>query len=125
MKTAARNLVETVYRFRPSGQTAIQLRNRERAAALRKNDVFVYYVCFVPIVCPRFTLIATVQKRDKTGEAHKGLYQADIIQQMANRVYFKNKKDDGIILKSKYSPFPVVALALILAAVRHSCCVTS
>ncbi|KAI1782799.1 hypothetical protein LXA43DRAFT_901840 [Ganoderma leucocontextum] len=100
MKTAARNLVETVYRFRASGQTAIQLRNRERAAALRQNDAFVYY------------------KRGKTVDEHEGLYQADVIQQMANRIYFKNKKDDGIILKDKYSPFPVVAFALILAAVE-------
>ncbi|PIL28796.1 hypothetical protein GSI_08840 [Ganoderma sinense ZZ0214-1] len=108
MKTAARNLVETVYRFRASGQTAIQLRNRERAAALRKNDAFVYYTRF----------LTNVKKRGKTDEEHEGLYQADIIQQMANRLYFKSKKDDGIILKAKYSPFPVVAVAIILAAVE-------
>ena len=62
-------------------------------------------------------LITCFQRRSKTTDDHKGLYQADIIQQMVNRIYFKNRKDDGIALKNKYSPFPVVAFALILAAV--------
>lgn len=57
------------------------------------------------------------QKRGKTVDDHKGLYQAEIIQQMANRVYFKKRTDDGILLRAQYSPFPVPALALILTAV--------
>nr|VWO99054.1 Cytochrome P450 51 [Ganoderma boninense] len=100
VKTAARSLVETVYRFRSSGQAEIQLRNRERVAALRKDDAFVY------------------RKRGPTADDHEGLYEADIIQQMANRIYFKDKKDDGVVLQGRYSPFPIVAFALIITAVE-------
>ncbi|KAI1794921.1 hypothetical protein LXA43DRAFT_882820 [Ganoderma leucocontextum] len=104
MKTAARALVETAYRFHVSAKSAVQLRNRERAAQLLKGDAFVY------------------RKRGKSEDEHEDLYQAEIIQQMVNRVYFKNKNDDGIALKDRYSPFPFVSLALILAAIE--CAIT-
>ncbi|KAI1783795.1 hypothetical protein LXA43DRAFT_902836 [Ganoderma leucocontextum] len=117
MKTAARSLVETVYRFRASGQTDIQLRNREKAAALRKSDMFVYAVRLRVFSNSAYVLIVP-WRRGKTVDDHEGLYQADVIQQMVNRIYFKSKKDDGIILREKYSPFPVVVFALILAAVE-------
>ena len=70
--------------------------------------------------CGRHTDYA-LQKRGKTVDEHQDLYQAEIIQQMVNRIYFKNRNDDGVVLSSKYSPFPQVALALILTAV----CVSS
>lgn len=63
-------------------------------------------------------LLNQSQKRGKSLDENEGLYQADVIQQMANRIYFKTKKDDGLVLRDRYSPFPIVALALILAAVR-------
>ncbi|KAM5541923.1 hypothetical protein V8D89_004233 [Ganoderma adspersum] len=49
---------------------------------------------------------------------HEGLYQADVIQQMVNRIYFKTKKDDSVVLREWYSPFPLVTLALVLAAIE-------
>ncbi|EIW62734.1 uncharacterized protein TRAVEDRAFT_43071 [Trametes versicolor FP-101664 SS1] len=88
------------YRFWVSAKSAVHLRNRKKVTLLRENDAFVY------------------RKRGKTVDDHKGLYQAEIIQQMANRVYFKKRTDDGILLRAQYSPFPVPALALILTAVE-------
>jgi hypothetical protein len=55
------------------------------------------------------------QKYGKEGRS--GLYQHGIIQMIVNKVYFKNKHDDGVILDTIYRPFPVVGMALILAAV--------
>ncbi|KAL1943792.1 hypothetical protein VTO73DRAFT_3610 [Trametes versicolor] len=103
LKTAARPLVEATYGFRASQKTRVQLRNRERATKLREADAFVY------------------RKRGNTADDHQGLYEAEIIQQVANRVYFKKRGDDGIVLKEIYSPFPDVALALIIAAIE--CCI--
>ena len=58
-----------------------------------------------------------LQVRSQTGEQVSDIYQAPIIQQIINRVYFKTADDDGIVLSDTYSPFPMVGLALVLAAV--------
>ena len=47
----------------------------------------------------------------------RGSYQAAIIQRMANRILQEQEKNDGIVLSEKYRPFPMPAMALILAAV--------
>lgn len=68
---------------------------------------------------PCLSLIMTNDIQDWKGPRKMGLYQNRIIQMLANKVYFKNANDDGIVLEKMYSPFPIVGLALILAAVSH------
>lgn len=64
-------------------------------------------------------MLIAVQKLGP-GDVRKGLYKAKIIQAAINRVWFHNKKDEGIKYPEFYRPVPEVGLALVLTAVRNS-----
>ncbi|KAI6116472.1 hypothetical protein F5141DRAFT_989493, partial [Pisolithus sp. B1] len=51
-------------------------------------------------------------------DKHTGLYTNPVIQQVINEVLFKNKSDDGIKWAKYYNPFPQVAFALALTAIK-------
>ncbi|RDX48189.1 hypothetical protein OH76DRAFT_1384037 [Lentinus brumalis] len=51
-------------------------------------------------------------------DEHAGLYEAEIIQVVVNRVWYKDAKDDGILLGDTYTPFPMRGLALVLTAIQ-------
>ncbi|OBZ72971.1 hypothetical protein A0H81_07163 [Grifola frondosa] len=100
MKTAAKTFVEIVYGFQMSSKDSVRKRNRALAETLKTNDSFVY------------------RKLGNTTNEHHGLYQNKIIQMMVNKIYYKNKHDDGIVLSPVYTPFPMPALALVLTAIE-------
>jgi hypothetical protein len=45
------------------------------------------------------------------------MYGHPIIQKAVNTVWFKNKRDEGILFAEDFEPLPVPAIALILTAV--------
>ena len=51
--------------------------------------------------------------------ARTGLYEAEIVQAIVNKVFYKNPTDDGVIHDDRYRPFPIRGIALILTAVRQ------
>ncbi|KZT03691.1 uncharacterized protein LAESUDRAFT_659244, partial [Laetiporus sulphureus 93-53] len=58
------------------------------------------------------------QKLGDAAELHKGLYQNRVIQMIINKVWFKDKRDDGIVLQEVYCPFPFIAFATVLMAIE-------
>ncbi|TFK82538.1 hypothetical protein K466DRAFT_439749, partial [Polyporus arcularius HHB13444] len=48
----------------------------------------------------------------------EGLYEGDIIQNIINRVYYKDAEDDGVLHDEAYRPFPFAGVALVLTAVE-------
>ncbi|OBZ69791.1 hypothetical protein A0H81_10158 [Grifola frondosa] len=100
MKTAARTFIEIVYGFEMSSKNSVRKRNRTLAKTLKTNDGFVY------------------RKIGDTADERRGLYQNKIVQMMVNKIFFKNKNDDGIVLAHIYRPFPIPAIALILTAIE-------
>ncbi|KZT05796.1 uncharacterized protein LAESUDRAFT_655250, partial [Laetiporus sulphureus 93-53] len=100
LKTTAHGYVETVFGFQMTGKIAVKKRNRALAEKLLKNDAFVY------------------RKLGDMNNHYKGLYQHRIIQLIINRVWFKDKQDDGIVLDKVYHPFPFVAFAIVLTAIE-------
>ncbi|KAG6804848.1 hypothetical protein H0H92_002022, partial [Tricholoma furcatifolium] len=47
-------------------------------------------------------------------DQRKGLYQHKIIQRAVNKMWFQNKRDEGVIFSALFNPMPVPAIALIL-----------
>jgi hypothetical protein len=53
---------------------------------------------------------------DENGK-RKGIYNHPIIQKAVNRMWFKNKRDEGILYSEYFSPISGPSIALILTAV--------
>lgn len=53
---------------------------------------------------------------DENGK-RKGIYNHPIIQKAVNRMWFKNKRDEGILNSDYFNPISVPSIALILTAV--------
>ena len=47
----------------------------------------------------------------------RGIYDHPIIQKAVNKMWFKNKHDEGIVLKDYFNPMQIPSIALILTAV--------
>jgi hypothetical protein len=47
----------------------------------------------------------------------KGIYKHPILQKAVNAMWFKNKRDEGIVYPDLFSPISVPSIALILTAV--------
>ncbi|KAL7278906.1 hypothetical protein ACG7TL_006737 [Trametes sanguinea] len=102
IKNTARSLVQGAYGFKAGLTPPSRLYNQERCAFLRQGCTFAYEII---------------------GEAerdHLGLYEAEIIQSIINRVFYKTATDDGVALAKVYEPFPFVGLALVLTAIQCS-----
>jgi len=54
-----------------------------------------------------------------TGEK-KGIYNHRIIQKAVNTIWFKNKRDEGVVYTDLFNPLPVQAIALVLTGVGLS-----
>ncbi|CDO71945.1 hypothetical protein BN946_scf184940.g92 [Trametes cinnabarina] len=102
IKNTARSLVPGAYGLKAGLTSQSWLYNRERAGFLRKARAFAY------------------ENINDTAEDHVGLYEAEIIQSIINRVFYKTATDDGVVLAKIYEPFPFVGLALILTAIQCS-----
>ncbi|KIJ97553.1 hypothetical protein K443DRAFT_9822 [Laccaria amethystina LaAM-08-1] len=50
------------------------------------------------------------------GGIRKGIYQHPIIQRSINKMWFKNRRDEGIEYEESFNPLPVPAIALMLTA---------
>ena len=53
---------------------------------------------------------------DENGK-RKGIYNHPVIQKAVNKMWFKNKRDEGIIYQDYFKPLPIPSIALILTAV--------
>ncbi|KAI0741313.1 hypothetical protein C8Q80DRAFT_1110274 [Daedaleopsis nitida] len=100
LKTAAKSYVQGVFGFKTGTSSAVMAHNRDLANALLKDSSFTY------------------QNRGGPEEQPSGLYEAEILQMVINRVYYKGTKDDGVILRQFYTPFPLPALALVISAIQ-------
>lgn len=49
----------------------------------------------------------------------KGIYTHPIIQKAVNKMWFKNKRDEGIMYPDFFNPISIPSIALILTAVRR------
>jgi Domain of unknown function (DUF6532) len=47
----------------------------------------------------------------------KGIYNHPIIQKAVNKMWFKNKRDEGVLFSEYFNPLAVPSIALILTAV--------
>ncbi|CDO75467.1 hypothetical protein BN946_scf184935.g3 [Trametes cinnabarina] len=103
VKTTARALVQGAFGFKTGLTPVSRVYNQEHAAAMKRGRAFVY------------------ESIGETVDDHLGLYEAEIIQDVINRVFYKSPSDDGIQLADAYDPFPFVGLALILTAIE--CCI--
>jgi hypothetical protein len=94
-------------------------RQRALVADLKTDFAFVYRVYSQSLIFPGAQLAAQ-QKPGLDGKPKSGFMRNPVIQQTINRVWFKstNEKGDAITLKEFYKPFPHIALALVLTAVR-------
>ncbi|KAH9857337.1 hypothetical protein C2E23DRAFT_693633, partial [Lenzites betulinus] len=100
VKNAARANVQGAFGFKSGASAVTQAGNRKRALQLRCARTFTYGVI------------------DDNPELNDGLYEAEILQIVINRVFYKSSEDDGISLADVYDPFPVPGLALVLTAIQ-------
>lgn len=117
-KSKARPIVATIFGFETSTARVVQDQNRDLVEKLKQNSSFIYRVSVLSFVPTQPNKLCCEKTRGKTLEDHDGIYQNKGIQQLINEVLFKNKADDGITWMRYYKPFPVVAFALALTAVR-------
>ncbi|KAG6859995.1 hypothetical protein C0995_000742 [Termitomyces sp. Mi166 len=97
-KSKTASMVETIYGFGSGhGQKTVGA-NQKLAEDLKHEKGFVYK-----------TLLET---------EHKGIYQHPIIQKAVNRLWFKNKHDEGVIYTDMFKPLPIPAIALVLTAIE-------
>ncbi|KAG2337402.1 hypothetical protein BDR05DRAFT_952628 [Suillus weaverae] len=54
----------------------------------------------------------------RSPNGNKGLYSAKIIQKGVNTIWFRDKKDEGVLYPEFYKPFPEVAFTLLLTAIE-------
>ncbi|KAF5377949.1 hypothetical protein D9615_006757 [Tricholomella constricta] len=55
-----------------------------------------------------------------TEDSRKGIYQHPIIQMGVSKLWFNNKRDEGVIYSDMFDPMPVPAIALILTTIECS-----
>src|SRR5882762_1204217 len=76
--------------------------------------MYIYlYISFLKII----TILFTFQVLSDDNGKRKGIYNHPIIQKAVNKMWFKNKRDEGIIYPDYFNPISVHSIALILTAV--------
>ncbi|KAG1842555.1 hypothetical protein F4604DRAFT_1545632, partial [Suillus subluteus] len=91
------------YGLEMSTKQSVIDRNVMLAWELKKDFTFVYKVMYYQTCTP---------------DGNKGLYGAKIIQKVVNTMWFRDKKDEGVLYPEFYKPFPEVGLALLLTAIE-------
>ncbi|KAI6116545.1 hypothetical protein EDD16DRAFT_1708415 [Pisolithus croceorrhizus] len=99
-KTKACPIVATTFGFEMSADKGVQAKNHLLIGELKQDSAFIFHV------------------RGSSLDEHTGLYTNPAIQQVINEVLFKNKSDDAIKWRKYYNPFPRVAFALALTAIK-------
>ncbi|KAG6807096.1 hypothetical protein H0H92_008806 [Tricholoma furcatifolium] len=97
-KTKLTSLVEAMYGFETGQSPKIIAANRELAERLKFEKSFIY--------------------KELTEDVCKGMYRHPIIQAGVNKLYFKHKRDEGIVHTNRFNPLPIPAIALILTAIE-------
>ncbi|KAG1904904.1 uncharacterized protein F5891DRAFT_976496 [Suillus fuscotomentosus] len=95
VKTKVRPYVADEYGFETSTKQSVINRNIMLAQELKKDFAFTH-----------------------SPNGNKGLYSAKIIQKGVNTIWFRNKKDEGVLYPEFYKPFPEVAFALLLTVIE-------
>ncbi|KAG1786132.1 uncharacterized protein HD556DRAFT_1248579 [Suillus plorans] len=98
VKTKVRPYVADEYGFETSTKQSVIDRNIALTWELKKDFAFVY--------------------KTRSANGNKGLYGAKIIQKGVNTIWFRDKKDEGVLYPEFYKPFPEVGLALLLTAIE-------
>ncbi|KAG2109530.1 hypothetical protein DEU56DRAFT_762422 [Suillus clintonianus] len=105
VKGKVRPLVESIYGFESTNRESIKSRNRKLARQLKDK----FGMCY----------------RDlgdrKNNMPRSGLFHTRLNQQAANLVWYRNKKDDGVVFEDVLSPFLIPALALVYTTAE--CCI--
>ncbi|KAJ7250084.1 hypothetical protein B0H12DRAFT_1019348, partial [Mycena haematopus] len=98
LKTKIRPLIDVMYGFK-SGQNKKTIAfNRKLAEDLKEGSAFAF----------------------KDIENKKGLYKHPIIQSAVNAMWFANRRDEGPRHPELFSPLPIRALAVVLAAIENN-----
>jgi hypothetical protein len=127
MKTAS--LVEALYGFDSGRSKKAVQENRRKAEELKKDKGFVFEVSvflhYSSCIYYLLNLILYVWyqaiSRDSDGKlTRKGIYKHPIIQKAVNAMWFKNKRDEGILYPDLFKPISIHCIALILTAVSVS-----
>ncbi|TFK82349.1 hypothetical protein K466DRAFT_568481 [Polyporus arcularius HHB13444] len=56
----------------------------------------------------------------KDPSTRSDLFEGDIVQNIINKVFYKNPADDGVIHDEVYRPFPIRGVALVLTAIQNA-----
>ncbi|KAJ7155305.1 hypothetical protein C8R46DRAFT_1296798 [Mycena filopes] len=96
-KTKIRPIVEVGYGFKSGQDKKTIAHNRQLAESLKEDLTFVF------------------KPKRQDIMARKGMYRTPLIQQAINALYFANRRDEGPSYPDVFNPFPIVALAFILA----------
>ncbi|KAG6906092.1 hypothetical protein DXG01_015961 [Tephrocybe rancida] len=97
-KSKTASLVETMYGFNSGQGRKIVIANCNLAEQLKLEKGFLY--------------------KELTEDIHKGIYKHPIIQMAINKMWFKNKCDEGVVYTDMFYPMPIPAIALILTAIE-------
>lgn len=76
-------------------------------------------MCFIYSICPFLLKVLWCQVLSDLEGKRKGIYKHPIIQKAVNVMWFKNKRDEGIVYPDLFNPIPVHSIALILTAVSN------
>ncbi|KAG2138322.1 hypothetical protein DEU56DRAFT_736455 [Suillus clintonianus] len=104
VKAKVRPLVESIYGFESSARESVKSRNRQLAQQLKHKFGLCYRVSLQSSNLPR-----------------SGLFQMKLTQKAANLVWYRNKKDEGIVFAKYFTPFAIPAMALCYTAAE--CCI--
>ncbi|KAI6096952.1 hypothetical protein EDD16DRAFT_1477585 [Pisolithus croceorrhizus] len=99
-KIKAHPIVATTFGFEMSADKGVWARNCLLIVELKQDSAFIFHV------------------QGSSLNEHTGLYTNPAIQQVINKVLFKNKSDNAIKWGKYYNPFPCVAFTLTLTAIK-------
>ena len=78
-------------------------------------------MCFYVVFYCRFILnLIWCQVLSDPNGKRKGIYNHPILQKAVNAMWFKNKRDEGLVYPDLFNPISVHSIALILTAVSFS-----
>ncbi|KAI6035765.1 hypothetical protein EDC04DRAFT_2571398, partial [Pisolithus marmoratus] len=104
LKTKLHPLVEVMFGFHSSQSKNAIKKNQALVEGLKEGMNFAFKVQVLP---------STYHS--------EGQHMALLMQKIVNTMWFANKHDDGVMFYDYFKPFPLLALALVLAAIK--CCI--
>ncbi|KAG1852580.1 hypothetical protein C8R48DRAFT_777403 [Suillus tomentosus] len=105
IKAKVRPLVESIYGFESSTKESIKSRNHRLAQQLKQKFGLCYHN------------LGDVKKK----VPRSGLFRTKLTQKAANLIWYRNKKDEGIVFAKYFTLFAIPAMALCYTAAE--CCI--